>query len=232
MVCIRNTNRKSAIERGGRRHGNSLLLELEQNFLIKTVQCIVRQPGPHITKASDVQRRRRKQLQLFRFAYSFHQIVNVLDILFDHARNLLHAMSFEMHPDFQCLEIAREIYTQIRKRQPAGSHAALRYCEIRRRGSKRRTMQSRVAHQNAGSVKRQIDPLVEIKADRVCPLYSHHKWLEPGRNSRPRAKGSVNVKPGVMLLRDVRQRFKIINRSRIHGSSRANNAYWTMTFSL
>src|SRR5258708_33666103 len=35
-----------------------------------------------------------------------------------------------------------------------------------------------------------------------------------------------------MLLRDARERFKIVDRACVHRSSRANDAYWTVTFGL
>ena len=152
----------AAVDGRDRRHRDAALLQLKLDLLVELVQRGVvrparhprppRRPPAHVAEADDVQLRRQRLLELGRGRDQALEVPGLVDVLLDHARELLRAVLLERHPHLERVEPARELEPEVReprhvdRRQPA---VPLPVRQIRRRERERVQLRLRVADQHA-----------------------------------------------------------------------------------
>ena len=98
------------------------------------------QARPHVAEADDVERRRQRLLELRRGRDQAVEVPRLVDVLLDHARELLRAVLLERHPHLERVEAARELEPVVR--EPGHVHRgqpalALAVRQVRRRQRER-----------------------------------------------------------------------------------------------
>ena len=218
MVDDGGADRRLSLENRQRRRGFAALVQSHDDLGSDRPFRVLRD-----AKADDIQRDRRAHGKIRRGLDEplepARQTASALDALAEQ----IQAESLDREPGFERAKSAREIGAEIAGPYLAGRETARRARQIGRIRLECGEMLARIAHQHEAGVIGNLQPFMEVEGDAVGPLQTFEQGLERVGERGEGAEGAVDMKPDLLLARDIGQRIEIVDRARIHRPGRADD---------